>query len=241
MQKINERVFLMLEKVDAIELVQEVLKKWWVPVILSLVFGMTSYGYSKYIQEKEYVSVGRMYIDTYRNGKNESDGGDSERNTAAITASQRSVLTCIEVLKSTRVLEQVSEMAEEKGYRYSASNIRNRVTMASANETEVLKITVTTNDPVHAKFLVDAIMKVGEKELVEIVGVTTAKVIDEGTDTKVAVSPNVRIQSMVGFALGFVIGVLIIIFIRLLDTRIKSEEELKNFNVPIIGVIPEMD
>ena len=231
----------MLEKVDVVELVQEVLKKWWVPVILSLVFGMVSYGYSKYIQEKEYVSVGRMYIDTYRNSKGDGSEGESERSSAVITASQRSVLTCIEVLKSTRVLGQVSEMAEAKGYKYSASNIRNRVTMASANETEVLKISVTANNHEHAKFLVDAIMEVGERELVDIVGVSTAKVIDEGTDTRVAVAPNVRLQSIVGFALGLVIGAVIIIFIRLLDTRVKTEEDLKRFNVPIIGIIPEMD
>lgn len=232
----------MLEKVDAVELVQEVLKKWWVPVILSLVFGMITYGYSKFIQEKEYTSVGRMYIDTYRsNSKDSNVEGDGERSTAVITASQRSVLTCIEVLKSTRVLNQVSEMAKEKGYKYSASNIRNRVTMASANETEVLKITINCSDPFEAKFLVDAIMEVGEKELVDIVGVSTAKVIDQGTLNKAAVAPNIRLQSMVGFALGLVIGALIVIFIRLLDTRVKSEEDLKKFDIPIIGVIPEMD
>ncbi len=231
----------MLEKVDVIELVQEVLKKWWVPVILSLVFGMTTYGYSKFIQEKEYVSVGRMYIDTYRGNNDSTSEGEGERSTAVITASQRSVLTCIEVLKSDKVLKQVSERAGKKGYKYSASNIRNRVTMAPANETEVLKITITCNDPEQAKFLVDSIMEVGEKELVEIVGVSTAKIIDEGTDSKNPVAPNIRLQSIVGFVLGLVIGAVIIIFIRLLDTRVKSEEDLKKFDIPIIGVIPEMD
>lgn len=233
----------MLEKVELTELLQELLKKWWIMVILALVFGLGAYGYSKWVQEKEYTSVGRMYIDTYRgktSGENSTDE-QSERSTAVITASQRSVLTCIEVLKSTRVLEQVSDLAKKEGYLFSASNIRNKVVMAAANETEVLKITVTCNDPKAAKFLVDAIMKVGEKELVDIVGVSTAKVIDKGTQSNVAVSPNIRLQSMLGFVVGLVLGAAVIIFIRLLDTRIKSEEDLKKFDVPIIGIIPEME
>ena len=233
----------MLEKIDVIELVQVLARKWWVMVIFSLIFGVSSYGYSKYFQEKEFVSVGRMYIDTYRQGsvaEGEEDGG--QRSTAVITASQRSVLTCIEVLKSTRILDKVSDMAQEAGLpNYSASNIRNRVTMAAANETEVLKITVRCNDPKHAKFLVDSIMAVAETELVEIVGVSRAKIIDQGTESASPVSPNIRLQSIVGFALGFVLGALLIIIIRLTDTRVKSEEDLKKFNMPIIGVIPEIE
>ena len=231
----------MLDKVDILELLQAVLKRWWVLLLCALVFGGATYGYSKYFQEREYVSVGRMFIDTNR----ADDSEDSERSSAVITASQKSVLTCIEVIKSIYVMEKVAEssgLVDEDGkYLYSASNIRNRTALTAANETEVLQIKVTTNNPEHAKILVDSIMTVAETELKDIVGVSTAKIIDEGTQSNSPVSPNVRRQSMVGFIVGMLIGALIVVAIRLMDIRIKSEEDLSKFNAPIIGVIPEID
>jgi len=236
----------MIEKLDIIEIIQTLVKRWWVMVILSFIFGITSYGYSRFVQDKEYVSTGRMYIDTYRKTSTVSEEeitGSEERSSAVITASQRSVLTCIEVLKSRTVLDQVAALAnaETGTKKYKAVNIANKVTMSQANETEVLVIKIRTNDPAEAKMLVDKLLMVGEKELVDIVGVSTARIIDEGSLPATPAAPNIRLQSIVGFVLGFIVGAVILIVIRLLDTRVKSEEDLKKFNVPIIGVIPEIE
>ena len=236
----------MLEKVDIIEIIQTLFKRWWVMVILSFIFGMTSYGYSRFVQEKEYVSTGRMYIDTYRKSgvvTDEALAEGEQRSSSQITASQRSVLTCIEVLKSRTVLDQVAELtnADLKSKKFKGSNIGSKLTMSQANETEVLVIKARTNNPEESKALVDNLIKVGERELKSIVGVSTAIRIDEGTLPTSPVSPNIRLQSIGGFVLGLLVGAVLLIIIRLLDTRVKSEEDLKKFNVPIIGVIPEIE
>ncbi len=231
----------MLEKIDILEVVKVLIKKWWIMFICVVLFGGATYGYSKYVQPKVYASTGRMYIDTYlRNvAGSEVDAQPDivQRDVQGINASQRSVLTCIEVLKSNTVLKQVSK---NTGYGYSASAIRNMVTMKSANETEVLEVRVRCGNQEHAKGIADELMKVGETELKEIVGVSTAKIIDEGTASNSPISPNIALQTVVGALVGFLISAALIVFGVIMDNRVKSEDDLKKYKVPVIGVIPEM-
>ena len=228
----------MFDKINFLELSKAVLKRWWVIVIFTLVFGAAGYGYSKYVITKKYASVGRMYIGTYRNVKDESDSSNDERDLQSINASQRSVLTCIEVLKSETVLKQVKERT---GVSYSTAAIRNMLTLKSVSNTEVLQVRAETTNYMSAKLIVDELMKVGEVELKRIVGVSTAEIIDEGTVNKYPVFPQVGSYLMMGLAAGFLLGAFLIILIALLDNRVKSEEDLKVFEIPVIGVIPEIE
>ena len=228
----------MFDKINFFELLKTVLKRWWIIVLFTLVFGAAGYGYGKYFITKRYASVGRMYIDTLRDINSSDENNNPERNLQSINASQRSVLTCIEVLKSEAVLQQVKERT---GVSNSTSAIRNMLTLKSVNETEVLQIRAETTNYINAKLIVDELMRVGEVELKRIVGVSTAQIIDEGTLNKNPVYPQVGSYLMMGIAAGFLLGAALIIFIVLLDNRVKSEEELKAFNLPVIGVIPEID
>ncbi|MDP4119029.1 MAG: Wzz/FepE/Etk N-terminal domain-containing protein [Bacillota bacterium] len=227
----------MAESVNLIEIAQIIIKRWWILFLCMIVCGVTAYGYSKYIEQKEYVSVGRMYIDTYV--KSNENNNEGPRSMEVINASQRSVLTCIEVLKSTRVLEKV---AEDTNFGYNASAIRNMITMSPANNTEVLEISVNCSDYRHTKPIVDSLMKIGAAELKTIVGVGTANVIDEGTKSieNAPVSPNIELQTIVGAFAGILLGALGVIIVSLMDKRIKAEEDLQKYELPVLGVIPDM-
>lgn len=228
----------MFDRINFFEIFKAVLKRWWVIVIFTLIFGAAGYGYSKYVITKKYASVGRMYIGTYRNVNDENDSLNDERDIQSINASQKSVLTCIEVLKSETVLKQVKERT---GISSSTSAIRNMLTLKSVSDTEVLQIRAETTNYLSAKLIVDELMKVGEVELKRIVGVSTAEIIDEGTLNKNQVYPNVGSYLMMGLVAGFLLSAILIIVIAILDNRIKSEEDLKAFELPVIGVIPEIE
>ncbi|MBQ3053283.1 MAG: hypothetical protein IJC89_00065 [Clostridia bacterium] len=235
----------MVEKVNIFDVFMILLKRWWIIIICAVVFGAGAYSYSRFVQEKEYMSVGRMYIGTYNGGKiDDADTGNKgvDRTTATISASQRSVLTCIEVLKSTRVLSKVADDVNEKtDGDYKASRLRSMLTMTSANETEILEIQVNGPKKEDLKIIVDSLLEIGGEELVEIVGVSTAYTIDEGVTDPTHVSPNIPMQSVIGALLGGIIASFIILVIALCDKRVRTEEELQRYNIPIIGVVPEME
>ena len=53
--------------------------------------------------------------------------------------------------------------------------------------------------------------------------------------------PLIILMMAMGLAAGFLLGAFLIILIALLDNRVKSEEDLKVFEIPVIGVIPEIE
>ena len=222
-------------EIDFLEILRVLIGRWWILLLCVIIVGGASYAYSEYGVPKMYISTGRMYINTYT-GQNGS-ASENQRSTSVITASQRSVLTCIEVLKSMSVLDEVAK-AVDLGY--SAGQIKSMVSMVSANETEVLQITVRCNNPEHAKKIVDCLMNVATVELKNIVDIPTIKIIDEGNINRVPISPSVTLTAMIGALMGGIISAVVIAIIALGDRRIKSEEDLKNFNIPILGVIPDI-
>ena len=221
-------------EIDFLELLRVLISRWWILLLCVIIGGGVSYAYSEYGVPKMYISTGRMYINTYTGSGSASE---NQRSTSIITASQRSVLTCIEVLKSTSVLDKVAKTVD---LGYSAGQIKRMLSMAAANETEVLQINVTCNNPEHAKKIVDCLMNVATVELKNIVDIPTIKIIDEGNINRTPVSPNVTLTAMIGALMGGVISAIVIAIIALGDKRIRSEEDLKNFNIPIIGVIPDI-
>lgn len=54
---------------------------------------------------------------------------------------------------------------------------------------------------------------------------------------------NSRIQtnSVLGLIFGLLISVLYFVFREVLDNRIKSEDELKYYTLPILGTIPDFN
>ncbi len=237
----------MSDQINVWEIIQALIKRWWIMFICAMIFGGASYAYSKYVQVPVYRTTGRMYIDTYADTGLEDEAVEEEMRTLGmINASQKSALTCIEVLKSNKVLAEVEESIEGKTSRkYKASSIRNMLTMSAANETEVLEIKVTVSGknkatPKDAKIIADALMDVGKEQLVEIVGVGKAEIIDTANVPQAPIAPNIGTQTIVGAFVGMLLSAIVIVVISLMDKRIKSEADLQSFELPVLGVIPDM-
>ena len=58
---------------------------------------------------------------------------------------------------------------------------------------------------------------------------------------KAPTSPDVARNTAVGALLGLVIAAMIVILLAMIDTTIRSEEDLIDaFEIPILGVIPKL-
>ena len=191
-----------MEKIDVFEVVRIIIKRWWVLALCFVICGTAGFAYSEFGVTKRYNSIGRMYIDTYRRDVSGSSEGEAfTRSIADINASQRTVLTCIEVIKSRRVLQKV---ADESGLDYTAGQLHSMITLKSANETEVLEVKVTSANPDDTKVIVDTLMDVATIELKDIVGVPTVNILDEGTKSSAdsPIYPDVKLQTAVAAFAG---------------------------------------
>lgn len=144
----------------------------------------------------------------------------------------------IEVILSRSVLEGVIDNLKLKDLDYD--KFLKKVKVSNTENTRILKITVQDTDPERAKEIADEIAKVGSKYIKKLLDVNAPRVIDKANTPKKPISPNVRVNMLIGFAIGFVLLMMIVVIKELADDTFKTEEEIEKYlNVPTLAIIPK--
>ncbi len=203
-------------------------------ISLTLIVGIITFVYSETMMVPQYESSVSLYVN------NETSKTVNKVLGSDITASQMLVDTYIVMLKSDTVLNEVSNILEKGGIKdYNAEKLRECITASAIDETEVFEVKITGADPQQTYIIANVIADVAPKMIQAFVEASSIKVVDYAVEGE-RVAPNVQKNTAVGSVIGFVVACLIILVIDMFDTRIKDEEQLKAWNLPILGSIPNM-
>ncbi len=226
-----------MRELDIRALFALLLSKWkWIvtmAVVLALTFGV----YSKLFVKPTYCTEIQMYVSNY------SDLSSAQgASTGGLTASQELVKEYIVILRHDSVMQKIAERLREKegGYVMTSGAIRGATTMTSLNETAMLSIKITTQDPALSKALGEVFNEVAPKELERVMQMGTVTTFSE-VPYGVQVGPNVMRNAVFGGLIGAV-GVSIIVFIMyMFDNTVAGERELKQrLNVTVLGEVPNL-
>lgn len=207
-------------------------KIYWI-ITCAVIGGAIAFLISYFMITPIYTASASLYV--YNN--------DGSRNTNTISqsdlvASQKLVDTYIVIIKSDTVLEKV---ARASGYNYSANRIRSMLSASSINGTEAFTIKISNENPVVAKDIANTITDVVPDEIRRIVKSSEVVTIDRAKVPSEPSSPNIPFNTVLGILIGFALCVAIVVVRSLFDTTIHSEEDLNDFNIPVLGVIPALD
>lgn len=152
------------------------------------------------------------------------------------------IKTCGEVVVSNKVLADVSEKLKEwdsPAQTLSIGGLKSSMVISSLNETEIMIIKATTSDPKASQDICNAVLEIVPEALKEIIQVGAANVVDAAQKpTSSSNNPSYRDPAIYGI-LSAAVAAAIIFFINLLDTRIKSKEEITaQYGIPVLGDIP---
>lgn len=208
-------------------------RKIGIILLATIIGGAASFSISAFVLDPTYTSRISMYVNN--NKENES----TVANLNDINASQKLVSTYIEILKSDNVL---SKVIEESGLGYTPSNIRSMMSASAVNGTEIFEVKVTTEDAEEAALIANTIAEVAPAEIIRVVKAGSVELIDEAKPATAPTSPNVMLNTIIGIMLGGVLSVLGVLVVAMLDTRVKSEEDLKKYyTIPVLGSIPDLE
>ncbi|MBE6161258.1 MAG: hypothetical protein E7158_03460 [Firmicutes bacterium] len=153
-----------------------------------------------------------------------------------LTINQKLVTTYQEIIKSEKVLSQV---IKELRLDYEISTLASHVSVSSVTDTEVIRITVSDEDPKKAYKIVSKIAEVFSDEVKDIYNVSNVSVLDAARVPKVKSNMSILKSSVLFIAIGLVVAFGIITVIYYFDTSIKTVEQLEDkFDVPVLGAIP---
>ena len=217
------------ETIDLLEVLNAVRQHLAVLILCTLAAAIAGFAVSKFVMTPQYESSALMIVNTRQ---------DTTTNVTSdqINSATKLVSTSSIIIKSDTVLQQV---INDLGLSLNYSELKDRVTVSAVDDTQVMKVTVRSNNPEWARQVCDDITVVSPDVILEAVEAGSVKVISQASYSDVPVSPNVKKNTMLGAMVGLVLCLGVILLQVILDNKINSEEDVaKYLDMTVVGVIP---
>lgn len=226
----------MLNEMTIEEIIIMFLKRWWILLVGLILGGAIAFVYTEFFVNPVYTSRGTLYV---HNKNNSSVTSNSSTNLNDLNVAMKLIDTYKVILKSDRFLSMVRQQARVN---YSLAEMRQIINYQGVQNTEVLEVTATCKKPSEAQLIVQTILINAKDEIIRVAEVGNVKIVDDATIPTLPSSPNKKLNTALGFLLGLVLAVVVVILIELMDGTIKDEEDLsRNYDIPIVGCIPNLE
>ena len=223
-----------VSEIDIRHIIELLLSKWVLISVVTVVFGAFAFIYSTYFITTLYSSDASVYVNSLKSFNMEAESVSQ----GVLNATQQLVPTYMELVKSKKV---VSKAIKEAKLDYNVKTVTKMIETTSVEGTGIFHIIVTCGDPRHAANLANKIAEVSISEIENYVEGTSAKVIDEAEISTIPASPNIKLNTILGFLIGMILIIGLILIIDFFDVRIKSEEALEKLSkYPTLGSIPTL-
>ena len=213
--------------------------RWCVLLIaFTVLFGIVTYAYSRFFIKPTYVSQGNLYVKAMVMQEDEDNITYSQMNANARLASDY-----VEIIRYESVLNDVAIECKEK---YNMDITPGKIASmlkasATTADSALILVSISAEDPITARRVADAVLSVASKRLPEVAQLPGSVSVVEQAKPGVYRKTNPLLHAIIGMIAGFVIGMLLVLFIELMDNRIKQTDDIaQKYNLPVIGVVPNI-
>jgi len=160
--------------------------------------------------------------------------------------SQNDIRTNVELINTYKVIIEsqaiLDDVVTELNLDMTAAQLANKITVSSAENSQVVNIKAQDEDPSMATQIANTTMFVFQEKLPELMNVDNVHTLSEAIDKTTPISPNKKLNIAIGLVLGLMIGVGIAFLLEYLDTTIRTNDDItKHLEVPILGVISTIE
>lgn len=186
-----------------------------------------AYGLSAFCLPPSYTASATLYVYNSQEATRELNAGN-------VDTSRKLVDTCAVILQSDRTLEQV---LRRTGGKHSLEELRGMLHLESVDHTEVLRISVVSDDPDEAAELCNTLVACAPSELLRVLQAGGVRVIDTAAAPEEPDSPHVAGNTILGAGLGLGGSITVILAWKLLDGHIRTTEELEQCGAPVLAEV----
>lgn len=200
----------------------------WI-LLAAVVAASAVFVYSKATTEPTYSAGVSMFVTS-----KERTGTDGVTY-SELYASNMLVDTYIVILRSDTLL---SKVAENLDVDLSAGQIRSMMTAEGIDNTETLRVTISSPDPALSVSIANEIARIAPEEIRRVVKagetvcIDTAKAASRDAD-------GVSTATVIGALVGLLVACAAVVIHFIFDTKIWDETDLeRHYDIPVLGVIP---
>lgn len=207
---------------------------------ISLIIGITliatilTFVLTFFVLDKTYQAEAVMIISSRTNANEVQDLTYNEYN-----LNLKLVNSYRELCKTDRIMRKV---IEQVNIDLLPSELSDRVSIVSLQDTEIIKISVSDIDADMAARITNAVATVFVQEIPAIMQMDNIQVIDYADVPVQPFAPNVTSSTVLAFILGLVVSCCIALIVDHLDNTLKDREWLEDMlKAPVIGTVPKFE
>ncbi|MBZ2405254.1 YveK family protein [Liquorilactobacillus hordei] len=142
-------------------------------------------------------------------------------------ADLQAINTYEDVIKKPVILEPVvKELRQKDNYSGSVKSLEKLVSITNETSSQVLTVTVTDTNAYTAADLANSIGKVFSQKIKKMMKVDNVTIVTKATANTTPISPNKKLNFLIGVFVGLLIGIAIVVIKDLLDTTVRDEKFL---------------
>ena len=219
-------------EINLAELIPYLFHWLWLIAIVGLLTAAIGFAISAFVLTPKYQSTTKVYI---LNKSNDKD---------TVTVSDTQLATYLtkdfkELIKSRTVLETV---VNECNLKETAEALNGKISVGNTQDTRIISISVKDENPERAQYIANAVREVAAIHLREVMDLEAVNVVEEANLPKQPVEPSKRKFTLIGFLIGAVITIAILIIRYYLDDSIKTSEDIERYlGMTTLATIPMFD
>lgn len=221
--------------IDVSHILKSLWRRVWLIGLCGLLVAIIGFSIAAFAIAPTYSSYVKLYV----NNSSFSLGNTSfSISSSELTAAQSLVRTYGDILISRSTLERVIEKADVN---YTWKELSKMITCEPSNNTEIMRVTVTCEDPYEASKIANTIAEVLPVRISEIIEGASMEVVDTAIPDHEKVAPSITRYTAIGLVLGILISATALFVLALTDDTIHDEEYvLRTYNYPILGRVPDL-
>lgn len=221
--------------IDVLHILKTLWRRAWLIALAGLLAAGIGFSLAAFAIAPTYSSSIMLYV----NNSSFSLGNTSfSISSSEITAAQSLVKTYGEILNNRTTLERVIDKA---GVPYTYQELYKMLEAAPSNETEIMKVTVTSEDPYEAAKIANCIAEVLPVRISEIIDGASMEVVDSAIPVLEKVAPSITKYTAIGMVLGILLSIIAIAIAALMDDTIHDEDYvLSTYDYPILAKVPNL-
>ena len=223
-------------EIDLGRLLRALLSRAWMIAIVSVLCAvLTVIGTILFVTPK-YESAAMFYV----NNNNLSFGDTSVSIDSGDLSTSRNLVDSYIVILNTRAT--LMDVIDYAGVSYSYKELQGMISAKAVNETEIFRVVVNSPDPQEAEKIANAIAYILPKRISTIIDGTSAKVVDAAVVPSSPSSPSYVKNTVIGFLIGFLAVVAVIVLRTILDVVIRTADDVtQSCPHPILAEVPDMN
>ena len=211
-------------------------------LLVAVAAGLLTFLYTNFFITPQYATSAMIFVQNYSKADAESDAANAEKSDGNSSNNAIAKKIFSSDISGSSNLAKISVTLFQNSDKITALYNGCNVSFAVTDGTFYITISVTGSDPENCANVANQISDMCNEVFHDNFAWGQLGVIRTAKAPGAPISPNKMQNTLIGFAVGLIAACVIAILLELIDTTIKSDEDLAElYKIPVFAEIPDFE